>query len=283
MCTLNTGKDFSELLVKHRDIKIHDTFHQVLAMLLYPLHDKCGQNCNCAEKRQKVVFSLNVELFNRLKPTLTDKTELYITKLLLQIPEDHDFIQNWNKSFPAWLVYEQLKKQEIRFKRVEHLVWGLLRLAKTNQQHAGNNESSIKEAVRLLFEELQHSDTPKPFGGKKAYDRAFRVFKRLSHLIAGVSFLNPETSPLATESDLYSKTPEQINSFFARADWIKQRIESMKTPNVEGQSLFFKAPLVSLPKWVDSKNIEIPLEPFQTRVDEIKNEISQAEIRQCSH
>ena len=61
---LSPAKDFSpEFLSKHHDLVLYDVFHQIRALILFPLNCSCHDSCDCSEWREKVVLALNTHRY----------------------------------------------------------------------------------------------------------------------------------------------------------------------------------------------------------------------------
>lgn len=86
-------------------------------MLLYPPNCECGLNCVCSELREMIILSLNVDRFEHLQPKLTNQDDIHTLKLLLQVPEDHYFRQNWGKVFPLRQIHQELNEKRNHFQK----------------------------------------------------------------------------------------------------------------------------------------------------------------------
>lgn len=259
-----TYEDFSDaFMVKHRELILYMTYHQLLAMLLYPLNCKCGMNCVCKELRKMIGLSLNVDQFERLQPELTDQDDVHNLKRLLQIPEDHYFRQNCGKLFPLRQIHQELNAKDANFKRVCHLVWAFLKLAKINRDRKKGNIVTLKGAQELALGKgpLKKKNDSDYLGGDKAYSDDLRDYKPLCHFLAAFEFSQEQAPHRRLESQLLDKTPEQIHHLFKRAQKIKCALPALKTKNVKDNTFFPEDILEDLPDWIENKTFELALNP----------------------
>src|SRR5688572_5192900 len=70
----------ADFLAQHHDFVLYDVFHQIKALLLYPLNCDCDENCACEATRAKIVFSLNVDLYNKARMTEENPDLLHVMR-----------------------------------------------------------------------------------------------------------------------------------------------------------------------------------------------------------
>src|SRR5579863_2407021 len=92
-------KDFSpEFLAKHHDYILYDVFHHIKAFLLYPLNCSCEGHCRCATLREKIILSLNVDLYNQAQERQDHPDHLYAMKLLFNLPDESYFRRHYGEA-----------------------------------------------------------------------------------------------------------------------------------------------------------------------------------------
>jgi hypothetical protein len=71
------------------------------------------------------------------------------------------------------------------------------------------------------------------------------------------------------KEDVVLTNAEQITEFLSLSHWIRKKLLAIETPNVKGKVLIAEDALVSLPSWVNSDGIDIPLDVFEHKLQEI--------------
>ena len=75
---------FSHITNNYDAISIHGEFHKILALLLLPPYCICDAPCLCKDKRERIVLSLNVNLYNQAyKANLEPNILRFIWKSLM--------------------------------------------------------------------------------------------------------------------------------------------------------------------------------------------------------
>jgi hypothetical protein len=97
----------------------------------------------------------------------------------------------------------------------------------------------------------------------------FNGYKSVCHFIAAFELL--EADPLSLED------PNQVKAFLKTAQWIREKLLSIRTPNIKDKILFSQESLIPLPSWVNSQDVNIPLEPFQDIIKELEEQLRIAE------
>lgn len=271
-------KEFSDpFLSKHYDLILHDTFHHIIPLLLYPLNCGCKDVCICADIRAKIALSLNTHLYIQALETKEDPDKLDAMKLILRIPDESFFKMDYVNSYPIWLIRERFLREDTQknLAIVYQLIWTLIRLAKTYETSLyGSNRGSIKEAISLLLGDMPlkaktnkaRKDT---LYGEKAYSTQFTIFKPVSHFVVALKFLD------ITDSHLSLINPNTIEMFLSIAHWVRERLLTLETPNIRDKSLFQEKTLLSLPSWVTSHDIKIHIDPFEQKLHEINEPVIQ--------
>jgi hypothetical protein len=273
----------SEFLSTHRDLVLYDAFHHITAFLLFPPNCSCGDSCHCSEWRSKVVFSLNTSHYNKSCLKKKDGDLLATMKSLWSLPEDHLFREKHDDAYPPWLIEKELKEREDgnAFKRVDRLVWAILRLAETHKATIFRTaRASKREVIKLILGtkplKVKGQEKDDYLGGEKAHFDSFNEYEAVCHLIAASEYVKKkyETPSL--------NTPDHIEEFLKTAHWLRKRLLGIKTPNTKMKIMFSEEALLPLPLWVESDNLDIPLEPFQERLEEIENDVRE-ELRKQGH
>ncbi|MEN8237184.1 MAG: hypothetical protein ABFQ95_06565 [Pseudomonadota bacterium] len=226
MQTWRTYEDFSDsFMAKHLEVFLYDTYHQLIAMLLYPQNCKCSLSCDCDELREMTVLSLNTYLFERLQEKLTDPNKIHGLKRLLQVPEDHYFRSNWYKAFSLRQIHKELCQKEPTFKRVHHLVWAFIELAEISRANNKGNLVTLKDAQELVLGKFplkkKKKSDPEYLGGEKAYSDDLQDYKPFCHFLAAFEFKKNNSSYRFYENPTLNLSPEQIIRLFKRAQRIK--------------------------------------------------------------
>lgn len=155
MITRTIYKNFPpEYLEDHQDVLLYDTFHHLQAYLLCPPNCVCEALCSCDEMRQRIVLSLNMDLYDGAVERNEDSDKLHAMRFLFDIPETVFCRLHYTKGYPSWLIHKELQKQEKEnlFKSIEHLIWTLLRLAKTYETSVFNTPwASLNGAIQLIL------------------------------------------------------------------------------------------------------------------------------------
>lgn len=185
MITRTIYKNFPvEYFNDHQDILLYDIFHHLQAYLLYPPHCGCDGPCPCHKMRKRIVLSLNMDLYDEAVKRKEDSDKLHTMRFLFEIPEATFCRLNYTKGYPSWLIHKELQKREKDdlFKSVEHLIWTLIRLAKTNEASSFNTPwASLKGAIQLILGDMplkaKNGETKPYFCGEKAYGKRLREYK----------------------------------------------------------------------------------------------------------
>lgn len=271
-------KDFSdEFLAKYQDLILYDVLHQVKAFLLFPLHCTCEGFCACAELRQKVILSLNTHLFNRESDREKDLERLYMMRMLLQIPEDSYFRKNYGEAYPLWLLQEELKKRDMEnhFKVVSRLIWTCVRLGKTSKSFFNVREASLNEAMDFILGKnplktnIVEFQKPDYLCGEKKIAAFFKKYKSICHFVAAFERMREEEGP--NDSFLFElhPRPHKIKRFLSLAQWFKEQLLLLKTPNTKEKSFFTEDNLLSLPPWITSDKVNIIIDPIEEKTQQL--------------
>lgn len=265
---------FSDFLAQHHDLLLYDVFHQIKSSLLYPPNCRCKGDCGCDALRAKIVLSLNLDLYNKAEERQENPDLLHKMKFLFKIPDDHVLRRNHGQSYPLWLIEQEWQAKETSFRIVARLVETLLRLGLTYEVSIfRERRASLNEAIELILGKTPlktkaRKQEKEPYlCGEKGYGIYFNAYKSICHFITAFTFLE-ENSPL-----FKLNTPEQIKEFFSLAQWIRQELLYLQTPNVKGKSLFSEETLLPLPSWVTINDIDLALDPFEDKLQEINAQI----------
>lgn len=264
-----------EFLRQHHDLVLYDAFHQVVAFLLHPLPCRCDAiPCQCDLLRKKISFSLNLDLFNFLQETHEDSEVLSGTRLLLKIPQESYFQKNYTQAYPSWLIEKNFKEEEKNFKAVDQLTWALLRLCETYQlSYLRETRTSISESLEVIFGKTpvktkQRKNSQDSHGGEHFYKRQFKRYKSVCHFIAALEFMKKEKED--REPVLFSRDQaDQIETFLKVSEWFRQKLLLLQTPNTKKKDVFLPEETLPLPSWVLAHDIDIPIEPFAKKLEEI--------------
>lgn len=280
MIQWNQHKRFSpEFLSEHHDLLVYDIYHQIKAFTLYPLNCSCKERCQCADLRTKVSLSLNVELYNRAFREGKDPETLSDMRFFLSIPDDSYFREHHGESYPLWLIEKEWEDREEQnhFKIVAQLVWTLLRLSKTQEVSPWrNSQASVTEALKELLPStpLKKKGSRKEEGhlcGEKAYRKYLKTYKSVCHFIAALEYLREDKLLLSP------RTPRDIKKFLEVSDWFRTKLLSFLTPNVKEMSFFLEEELLPLPPWVNGKDVKIPLQPLEKKLQAINDMFANAQ------
>ena len=275
-------KNFSqEFLDQHHDIVLWDVWHQIKALLLYPLNCSCHPQCLCKDFREKIVLSLNLDLVHKAQAEEVDQETLAAMHWILNIPQDSYFKQHFTEAYPLWLIQEKLQEKTTDhcFQIVFRLVWALLRLGKTRTlswyqaPHASVNEAIElilgKTPLKAKVKSLQDNDY---LCGEKGYAKQFSIYKPICHLVAAYEQLKEQD-----QIDLFSTpSPHQIAKYLSLSQWFREALLILGTPNVKGNILFSEEMLLSLPSWVSAEDVDLSVEPFEDMLLKMKEEARNA-------
>ena len=281
MILWNNYRPLSEdFLKQHHDLVLYDVFHQVVGLLLYPLHCGCESTpCQCNLLREKINFSLNLDLYNSLEATHVkeiheDSKFLIGAQVLLNIPQESFFQKNYSKAYPSWLIEKNFNEEEKNFKPVDQLTWALLRLCKTYQlSFLRETRTSISESLEVIFGNTpvktnRHKNSQDSHGGEHFYKRQFKHYKSVCHFIAALQFMKKAKED--REPVLFSwDQADRIERFLSLSDWFKQKLLLLQTPNAKKKDVFLPEEILPLPSWVIAHDIDIRIEPFAKKLEEI--------------
>jgi len=271
-----------DFLSRYRDFALYDVFHHIKAILLYPLNCGCSKDCACEVTRAKIVLSLNVDIYNKARARQENPDRLHAMKYFFRIPDDGFFRKHYGECYPLWLIDEKFCEKSAlnHFQIVGRLVWTLLRLARTYElSFYGEHRASLTEAVSIILGNA-------PLKGKKAkqekaiylcgekgYTAHFNTYKPVCHLIAAFQHME-ENNPCFSLAD-----PQKIQELFNFSQGIRHKLLLVETPNVKEKSLFSEESFLSLPSWVYSDDILIPVKPFQNKLDDLTDYIKNHSIK----
>lgn len=268
MITRKTYKNFStNLFTDNQEILLFDVFHHIQAHLLYPLNCSCEHSCFCNEMRKNIILSLSMDLYNRVAKWKESSETLYATKLLLEIPEESFFKANYGNAYPLWLIEEKLDAQETKvYDSIRQFIWAFLRLARTYEVSSYNGPAtSIKRVLEIIVGNtpLKAKGVKRRNGldyrcGEKAYSKRLNQYKSVCHFIAAMERVHKVDSPL------------QIKEFLSLSEWIKEKLLSVRTPNVKDEHLFLREDFLCLPSWIEIDRLDLSMEPFWDKLEEIE-------------
>jgi hypothetical protein len=280
-------KEFPKhFLVQHRDLVLYDIFHQIKALFLYPLNCGCIENCTCKAIREKIVFSLNIDFYNKARMKGDNPDYLHAMRYFYKIPDDAYFRESYGDGYPLWLIEEKFreKSNQNHFKIVGHLTWTLLRLARTYEISPIDRLplASLTEALDIILgktplkskSRTEHNETY--LGGEKKYIYFFNAYKPICHFIAAYQHSAKE-NPSFSFAD-----PKHIQEFLEQSYWIRQKLLLIQTPNAKQKCLFTEDSLIPVRPWVKLDNSSFPLEPFQDKLDEINEFIKNSPLKSSS-
>jgi len=280
-------KEFPKsFLAQHRDLALYDIFHHIKALFLYPLNCDCEGSCKCKEIRAKIVFSLNVDLYNNARMNGTNSDYLHAMRYFYKIPDDAYFRESYGEGYPLWLIEERFreKRNQNHFKIVGYLIWTLLRLARTYELSPIDRLplASLTEALNIILgktplkSKAGTQQTETYLCGEKKYLFYLNTYKPICHFIAAYQYTEEE-NPCFLFGDSV-----QIQSFLERSYWIRQKLLLIQTPNAKQKYLFAEDCLLPLPPWLKLDNISFPLEPFKDKLEEIIELIKNAPLLSSS-
>lgn len=273
-CTLiwDRYKRFSpEFLTQYFDFVLCDIFHQIKALLLFPPNCACKRNCRCLQLREKIALTLNVRQYTdaqRIEPY----HRLRAMKSICYIPEDHVFRELHADAYPLWAITKEWKAREKKghFEAIDRLVWTFLRLGQTSKACFSVPGASLNAAVPLILGGLPiKKKGPKPVHGEKSYDKLYKHYKPMLHFIAALEYCkkeHPKWDYLFVNT-IYSPL-EFADKFLKLAHWFRKHLLLLEKPNVADKVFLKEEDLYPLPAWVQSNDIDIPIEPFQEKIKE---------------
>jgi hypothetical protein len=192
----------------------------------------------------------------------------------LKIPDESYCRKHYTNAYPTWLIKENFSRKSIPFKLVDHLIWTLLRISKTHELSIFHTaKTSIQEAIEWIFGNTPVKTSVRrkkssALGGQDAYTEQFKLHKQVAHFIVALEFLEKERG--GEPSILFSwDQPNQIERFFSLAYGFRQKFLLLYTPNTKKQNMFLEEEILPLPAWVKSEGIDILIEPFEERLQEI--------------
>lgn len=268
----------SEFLTKHHDLVLYDTFHHILSFLLFPLHCKCKDTCLCNERREEIILSLNAELYNKARKENKNSKHLRVMKFLLNIPDAETFLENHGKAYPLWLIEKELQKrmEGKSFKMVGQFVTVFLKLAATYKIMLKKPLASLNEATEMILGKLPLNSTVGKnqqmtrLGGQAAYKEQFNIYKSVSHFIAALEVIQGEKGgENIWREGRFSLTLIQIERFLKLSHLFRTKLVCLQTPNVKNKTFLTEETLISLPTWINSDDIDLPIEPYEEKIQEI--------------
>jgi hypothetical protein len=196
-------------------------------------------------------------------------------KALWNVPEDHSFRALYPNSYPIWTIEKELKEREEddHFKIIEQLVWMFLRLGKTATSYGGP-EVSVNEVFKLLKKpppNTKKADLKKDERrcGKKEYEKQFKHYKSVCHFIAALEVWKEEVPEWEKILSAIYPPLEHVERFLSLAHWFRKQLLSLKRPNVRENIFLREEDICLLPPWVQSDNIDFPIEPFEEKIREV--------------
>jgi len=272
MILRKTHNQFSAaFLEEHRAFILYDIFHQVQALLLYPPNCSCSGSCLCDQRREQIVLSLNVALYNRTQEERDDPKFLRLIACLLDIPEDPYFKKHHGDAYPLWLIKEEFQRKESALKSTEQVIITLLRVAKSYEAVIGESRGSTTEALDVLVGKNPLKTKVKSLKkgeyicGEKTYRKHLNIYKSVSHFIAALGIMKEDISFFSDASF------ESVENFLKVAHAVRKQLISLRTDGIKENALFLEEDLVQLPSWIKSDDIDLELGPLQEQIDNLKN------------
>jgi len=266
----------SSFLAQHRDIILYDVLHQIIAFLLFPTNGSGNIRYRYEELREKVILSLNVELYNRAEKEEKDQERLYTIRYILKIPEDKFFPKLSIESYPVWIIKEDFQKidEGNYFRNIEKFVWALLRSDKTKEAYSSKKSYAITEKEKgamnlgksLLKTNVIKFQRKDRLTHERTFEKHFETYKPFCHFIAAYECIKREKQQ---GWQFFLNQPNQIQRFLNISHWFRKNLLSLKTPGINEKVLFSEEDLVSLPLWAQGDEIDIPAEPFDNEIHEI--------------
>ncbi len=282
MTIWDTPQEFKQAFCKeHQNYILADVFHRIKAHLLYPLNCGCESKsyCPCEDLRARVVLTLNIELYNQAEDWQKDQRLLSALRHFLQIPDDRFLRRHLDKIHaPDFIAREFQKKVEAKhFQIVNELVWTLLRLVATN--HAvgfSAPHASLNEAIGIILGKAPlksrwRKQAQKDYlCGEKGFIAHLKTYKAVCHFIAAFKLIDP-----AGKRSYFNLTkPRQIEKFLKYSHGLREILLILETPNSKEKNLFTPDSLIPLPDWVDSDDMDIPIEPLADKLRYLKEQLA---------
>lgn len=271
-------KEFSpEFLAEHHEFIVYDTYNQIKALLLFPPKCSCSKLCKCSKWRKKITLSLNTKLYNKALKAYEKPERLRAMKTLWALPESHSFRALYPDSYPIWIIEKELKAREEadHFKIIDQLVWTFLRVGKTSEAYIRGPEASVNEAFTLLKKAPQNTKLAdlkqdERRCGKKEYEKQFKHYQSVCHFIAALEIWKKEEPKLESylKGSLYLPL-QLVERFLSLAHWFRKQLLSLKRPNVKENIFLREEDICPLPSWVQSDDIDFPIETFEEKVREM--------------
>jgi hypothetical protein len=278
----------SSFLSQHHDIILYNTLHQIIAFLLFPTNGPSNIRYRYEELREKVILSLNVELFNRAEKEEKDQERLYTIRCILRIPEDIFFPRLSIESYPLWIIKEDFQKidEGNYFRNIEKFVWALLRSDKTKEAYLSKKSHVITEKEKgemslgksLLKTNVIKFQRKDRLTHERTFEKHFETYKPFCHFIAAYECMRREKQQ-GWQFSL--NQPNQIQRFLNISHWFRKNLLSLKTPGVNEKVLFSEEDLVSLPTWVQGDEVDIPIEPGDNEIHEIGSSFLESLAPSC--
>ncbi len=263
-------------LTKHHDLILYDVYHHIKAFLLFPPKCSCEDSCQCSKWRRKITLALNTKLYNRAVRAEAESSRLFAMKTLWNIPEAHSFRPLYPNSYPVWVIEKELKEREEddHFQIIDQLVWTFLRLGETYKACWGDPDASVNKVFNLLKKapagtkkaELKKDERR---CGKKEYEKQFKRYQSVCHFIAALNIWKREVPNW--EKIFFAVAPplEHIKRLLSLSHWFRKQLLSLKRPNVKENVFLLEEDLFPLPLWVQSDDIDLPIEPFEEKIREV--------------
>lgn len=200
-------------------------------------------------------------------------------KALWYIPEDHFFRVMYPEAYPIWVVEKELKEREENghFKMIDQLVWTFLRLGKTSEFSSGTSKVSINEAKKIISRDLPvHSKAAElkktDHVGERKYEDQFKHYKYVCHFIAAQAVWRKEVPDWEKLFKQHPYLPlEQVERFLSLAHWFRKKLLSLERPNVKGKVFLLEKDICPLPDWIQSDDIDLPIEPIDEHITNKKS------------
>ena len=260
-----------EFLQQNHDIVLQDVFHHIQAHLLFPL------SFNCHENRQKAILSMNMGFYNKAIENQVEPDRINAIKKIFDLPDDSYFKSHYEDCYPLWLIKEELKEHEEQkhFRIVNRLCWTLLRSSKSHQHLGFQPQASIKDAVNLIMGKMPLKSKNNVMKmehlcSEKVYGRMLKRYMSVCHFILAHEHMRGDYADGWYGGKALSFTPNnQIARFLSLSHWFRAELRKPIRTNVKEPELFPERHLISLPLWVNSGDIDIPIPPIEEKVREI--------------
>jgi hypothetical protein len=156
------------------------------------------------------------------------------------------------------------------------LTWALLRLCETYQlSFLREVRTSISESLEVIFGNTpvktnQRKNSQESHGGEHFYKRQFKRYKSVCHFIAALQFMKKPQHKKYRELVLFSwDQADQIETFLRLSAWFREKLLLLQTPNTKKKVVLYPEEIIPLPSWVVPHEIDIPIEPFEKKLEEI--------------